>query len=83
MVDIIQYIKKLDLELSSLKLDVFMYVEVKECVGGRNPKDASECVSKLTLDAVWKFGGSSGNIDPVSSMRNCALLRNCNCALAD
>jgi len=37
-------------------------------VGGRNPKDASECVSKLTLDAVWKFGGSSGNIDPVSSV---------------
>ena len=32
------YIKKLDFELSSLKLDVFMYVEVKECVGGRNPK---------------------------------------------
>jgi hypothetical protein len=63
-----KYIKKLDFELSSLKLDVFMYVEVKECVGGRNPKDASECVSKLTLDAVWKFGGSSGNIDPVSSV---------------
>ena len=63
-----RYIKKLDFELSSLKLDVFMYVEVKECVGGRNPKDASECVSKLTLDAVWKFGGSSGNIDPVSSV---------------
>ena len=63
------YRKKLDFELSSLKLDVFMYVEVKECVGGRNPKK-KECVSKLTLDAVWKFGGSSSNIDPVSSIFN-------------
>ena len=36
--------------------------------GRQKSKKKEECVSKLTLDAVWKFGGSSSNIDPVSSM---------------
>jgi hypothetical protein len=36
--------------------------------GRQKSKKKEECVSKLTLDAVWKFGGSSSNIDPVSSV---------------
>ena len=60
------YIKKLDLELSSLIFYVFMYVVSCRDAEFTFPGLIGERVDKLIFDAVWNFGGSSSNIEPVS-----------------